>query len=228
MKIIANDRLIRRNKKIGQYALFGGVIVLAGGLYLSTRNTSTMVTLSYVALLGGIILSQVGIYFSNRWGRNPRPDELLTANLKGLDDRYTFFNYSSPVPFLLLGPSGVWILLPYHQGGRITFEKDRWKQKGGNWYLKIFAQEGLGRPDLEVTSQENDVKRRLGKTLSEDQIPTIKPVIVMTNPKTVIDVEDAPVPTIPVKKLKDTVRKKSKDDNLPDSELTELEKALMG
>ena len=57
-----------------------------------------------------------------------------------------------PTAHLLVGPVGVWVLMPRHQAGRITYDenKNRWRQKGGNFYLKIFAQENLGRPDLEI------------------------------------------------------------------------------
>ena len=81
--------------------------MLAGGLYLSFQTTNQlMVTLSFVALLLGFLLSQVGIFFGNRWGRRPGPDELLSAALKGLEDKYTLYHYSTPVYHLLVGSFG--------------------------------------------------------------------------------------------------------------------------
>lgn len=81
MKVITNDRLIKRNARIGQIATFGGLIVLIGGLVITYRNPA-YASLSWVALIAGFALSQVGLYFGNRWGRHPRPDELVDQGLK--------------------------------------------------------------------------------------------------------------------------------------------------
>lgn len=226
MKIITNDKLIKRNKKIGQYTTIASLVILAGGLYLSFRPSTDMISLSLVALIVGFMLSQVGIYFGNRWGRNPRPDEILNASLKGLDDHYTLFHYTSPVNHLLLSPSGIWVLIPYTVGGRIIFEKGRWKQKGGNFYLKIFAQDSLGRPDLEISSEEEDVKRVLVKNFPDGEIPPIQSALIFTNPKTQIQVEDAPAPALSTEKLKDFLRKRTKETTLTNELLAKLEQVL--
>jgi hypothetical protein len=84
MEIIKNDRLINRNSRIGQIASIAGLIVLGGGLFISFTRPE-MFSISLIALLVGFGLSQIGIYFANRWGRHPRPDEILDAALKGLD-----------------------------------------------------------------------------------------------------------------------------------------------
>ena len=73
-------------------------------------------------------------------------------------------------PHLLLGPSGIWVLLPRHQTGKIIYQKGRFKQKGGGilqGYLRMFAQEGMGRPDLELEGEIDAVKRFIKKKLPE-------------------------------------------------------------
>jgi hypothetical protein len=226
MKIVSNEPLIRRNKRLGQYAMFGGLAVLAVGLVLSFQNNSSLLVYSYVSLLIGVVLSQVGIYFSNRWGRSPRPDALIAQGLKGLDDRYTLLNFSSPVSYLLLGPAGVWILIPYHQKGKITYENGRWRQKGGNFYMKIFAQEGIGRPDLEVTHQVNELTKGLSSALTEDQRPPINTALVFMNDKAEIEADQAPCPTLKLSKLKEFIRKKAKENAFPPEVVQTLQDAF--
>jgi hypothetical protein len=141
MKIFTNDRLIRRNSRLGQFASIGGLLVLVGGMFVSFKYPN-LVGIAWVALLIGFALSQLGLYYGNRWGRRPRPDEHLSLALKSLDDRHTIYHYLTPVPHLLVGPSGIWVILPFHQIGKISFEKGRYKQKGGNIfqrYLRLFA-----------------------------------------------------------------------------------------
>jgi len=163
------------------------------------------------------MLSQVGIYFSNRWSRRPRPDEVLDLSLKGLDDKYSLYHFDTPVSHLLLGPCGVWILSPHNQRGTISYSKGRWRQKGGNLYLKIFAQEGLGRPDLETQNEDEKLLKYFQKNLPEENIPDIQTALVFTNPQVDINIaesESPPAETVYAAKLKDLVRKYSKAKTL--------------
>jgi len=228
MRIIRNDKMIQRNAKIGAFTSLGGLAVLVAGLVVSFSKPE-LVTYAWGALLLGFILTQVGLYFGNRWGRKPRPDELLDAGLKGLDDRYTIYHYKSPVAHLLLGPAGIWILLPYQQAGRIVFDKGRWRQKGGGFiqgYMRIFAQEGLGRPDLDVVADLDAMGKFIKKFLPDMESPDIQTALVMTNEKAEIDVEDPPTPIVALKKLKDLIRKTAKEKGLSATQIQEIQNVL--
>ncbi len=212
MKIISNTKLINRNKKIGQILTFSAIAVLLLGLILSLNGKVENITYSYIALIVGFMISQFGIYFSNKFGRSPRPDELVSAALKGLDDRYSLYHYATAAPHLLVGPSGVWILLPYNQKGTITFEKGKYKQKGGSLYLKLFAQEGLGRPEKEAEYALEDINKFFSKQMDADSVPTVNPLLLFTNPKADVKAPDAPYATMDADKAKDFLRKKAKDN----------------
>jgi hypothetical protein len=228
MKIHTNERLIKRNSRLGQIASLLGLLVLVGGMYISFRYQNMGAT-AWVALLIGFALSQLGLYYGNRWGRRPRPDEHLSLALKSLDDRYGLYHYRTPVPHLLVGPSGVWVLMPFHQIGKITYEKGRWKQKGGNIfqrYLRLFAQEGIGRPDLDAPNTVQVIQRYLKKQLPEISFPEPQPVLVFTNEKVELETDDAPILTVPIKKLKEVIRKSGKETILDTVTLKTLQDFL--
>ena len=228
MRIIRNDKMIQRNSKIGAFTSLGGLVVLVVGLVVSFSKPE-LVSLAWGALLLGFILTQVGLYFGNRWGRKPRPDELLDAGLKGLDDRYTIYHYKSPVAHLLVGPAGIWILLPYQQAGIITYEKGRWKQKGGGFlqaYMRVFAQEGLGRPDLDIISDLDAMKKFFTKFLPDMDPVDIQTALVMTNDKAVIEIEDPPNPIVTLKKIKELIRKTAKEKGLSTAQIQSIQEAL--
>lgn len=228
MKIISNEKLIKRNASIGRYTTIAALIILGLGLYVSFNQQ--YVQYSFIALLVGFVLSQVGIFFGSRWGRSPRPDEKLSQALKGLNDQYTLYHFSAPVSHLLVGPAGVWILIPYPQKGTIRYDesKGRWKQQGGNLYLKIFAQEGLGRPDLEVRAGQEDLKNYLEKRLGDVSLPPIQTALVFTNEKVSLEAQDAPVPTVTDDKLKDLIRRKAKETPLQMDQIQLITKTLPG
>ncbi len=229
MEIATNDRLINRNARIGQITSIAGLLVLGGGLFISFTRPE-MFSISLVALLIGFGLSQIGIYFGNRWGRRPRPDEVLNDALKGLDGRYSLYHYTTPTSHLLIGPAGIWVLLPRQQGGKITYDetKKRWRQKGGNWYLKIFAQESLGRPDLEIGSEIQAITSFLETHLDEEKVPDVNATLVMTNEKCEIDAENAPTPTMEARKLKDFIRKTAKGKPISLDLVKEIQQSISG
>lgn len=216
MKTLTNERLIRRNSRIGQIASVAGLLVLVGGMYISFRYQN-MVSMAWVALLIGFALSQLGLYYGNRWGRRPRPDEHLNLALKSLDDRHSLYHYMTPIPHLLVAPSGLWVLLPFHQIGKITYENGRWRQKGGNVfqrYLRLFAQEGIGRPDLDAPNTARVIQRYLKKHLPDLGIPEPRPVLVFTSDKVELETEGAPITTVSLKKLKEVIRKSAKEPTI--------------
>ena len=225
MNIIRNEKLIKRNQRIAQIATFGSLIIFAGTFIISYRYPDQMF-LWLSTLTVGFLISQIGIFFTNRFGPKTRADLKLDLALKGLDKKYTLYHYSSPARHLLIGPAGIWILLPYFQGGTITYSKGRYKQRGGNFYMKIFAQESLGRPELEMSSELDTFEKYFKKHASDFELPPINTLLVFTNPKAVIDIseEDSPpAVALPAVKLKDFFRKTAKSDNLSMEKVTQIQ-----
>jgi len=215
MKIIKNEKLIKRNSKIGQWTTTAALAVLAVGMYISFMKPD-LFYLAVGALLFGFILTQIGLYFGSQWGRSPRPDEKLDAGLKGLSKDFSLYHWASPVSHLLVGPAGIWIILPYHQRGHVTFTRNRWRMSGGGLmqgYMRIFGREGIGRPDLEVSSEINSLTKAFRDDL-EGEVPDINALLVFTADDVQIDVEDSPIPALPLKKLKDFIRQKAKEKTI--------------
>jgi hypothetical protein len=227
MKILTNEKTIKRNAKIGSYSSIAALVILAAGMYISYAYPQ-LFSVTAAALMVGFILSQVGIYFGNRWGRHPRVDEQINAAVKGLTKDYTFYHFITPVSHLLVGPAGVWILEPYYQRGKIVYEGNKWKQKGGGFllgYLKIFAQEGLGRPDLEVKADMDTLTSALKKTLG-DNLPPINAALIFTDTRVELDAGQAPLPTMKIEQLKEFLRKYSKENPFPANEIKRITAVL--
>jgi len=212
MKIVTNTKLIQRNKKIGQFLTIGALLILGIGLYFSFTQPE-QITITFGALLFGFLMTQIGIYYGNRWGKSPRPDELLTASLKGLEDKYTLYHYTTGIPHALIGPAGIIALIPVSVAGKINYDesRERFRQKGGNIYLKIFGQGSLGRPDLDARYAIDDMTKFLKKNFSEIELAEVNPVLVFTNKKAELDVEQSPIPAVQLEKIKDYIRKRGKE-----------------
>jgi hypothetical protein len=212
MIIVRNEKLIKRNTQIGKYSGITSIAILGGGMYLSFQYKD-QVMYSLIALILGFILSQVGIFYSNRFGRSPRPDQELDNALKGLDNQYALYHYQSPVDHLLVGPAGIWILFPYLTKGKIIFDdkKERWNKRGGNFYMRFFAQDNIGNPAQEIDSAMKRLQKGLGK-IPDFEIPVIKSALVFVNEHAEVDAENAPYPTLHARQLKKIIRKEAKGD----------------
>jgi len=229
MNLITNEKLIKRNKTIGNIASIVGIAVLAAGLILNINPTPMKSLISFGALILGFIISQVSTYFVTRFGRNPRFDEIIADNLEKLNNDYTFHVYNSPVPMLLVGPYSLWIPIPISASGEIYYDK-KWKQRGGSFLMKLFGQENIGRPEMDVQSNEKEILKFLNEYLKEEEVPPVKSILVSLHPKASIgEVEDAPTPIVQADALRRTIRRydRKSDEEVP-QEVIDRIKALLG
>ena len=160
------------------------------------------------------------MYYGNRWGRRPRPDEILDKSLKGIGRDHTIYHYSTPTPHLLVGPSGVWVLLHFYQGGKISFDNKKWRQKGGGFiqgYLKIFGQENIGKPDIEAKNEVSALRKFLKKELPDLEDIEISTAAIFSNPSVTLETENSPINALSPKNFKEIVKKKSKENPLSES-----------
>ena len=228
MKVVSNNKLIRRNKKIGQITTIGALVILGIGLYFSFTQAE-MVGITFGALLLGFVLTQVGSYYSSRWAKSPRPDELLNKSLKGLEEKSTLYHYVTGVAHMLVGPAGVLSLVPISVPGKISFDerRNRFKQVGGNAFMKLFGQDNIGRPELDARYSVEDIEKYLKKNFSELETPDPEAIIVFTNPKAELeDLSAAPFSAVPLDKLKDYLRKKGKEHPAALDTIQIIQKAL--
>lgn len=216
MKQVTNEKYIKRNKNIGGALFIINLAVLGVGAYFavtSTNNTEGIVW-SWVALAIGISLTRISMYFMNRFGRSPRYDEVLAEVFGKLRHDYTFFSFSSPVPYLLLGPCRLWLPILVTSGGKISYENGKWKHSGVGLFKILIGQESLVKPEFEVADATKNIQQQLAKhgIPFEDQ-PTIQPVIVLLNSTTKLgNLEGAPYQAITLPELKRYIRKVDREN----------------
>lgn len=214
MKLVINQRYINIRKKIAQFTTLGSLGILVVGLVYAFKRDTQSVLVSYIALILGFVLSQVGMYFTSRFARTPRIDEVLTKVFEKLRHEYSFFVYSAPLPLLLTGPCGIWIILPITANGLVSYENGKWKQKGGNFLLKTLGQEGIGNPTREAEANQAELTAYLkSKGFTDEELPTIKPVLVVVMKTTQLgDVSGSPVPVISLAELKRYIRRVDREE----------------
>ncbi len=225
MKIIRNDKLIARNAKISQYVLYAALICLVAGIYITfTNNSAEEIGTAYLFLIPSYVLVQFSISMGNKWSRSPRPDEVVTQSLKGLDNQYYLYIHTTAVPHLLVGPAGLLIIKTYHQCGRIYLDEKKGvlKQKGGGSFItKIFASEGIGTIQKQSQLTNDKCKVYLEKQ-GITPLTEAKIVNVFINEDVVLDAAEYSEVLLTPDKLKDFIRKTAKKINFPVEEIERI------
>ena len=215
MYIYTNEAKLKKYKNISKYTTIAAFVILIGGAIAAFSPKYVMI--SFLALIVGFIVSQISISFTSKWGREPSNNNIFNVKLKGLSDNYSIYHYMDPVDHLLVGTGGTFILMPYFQGGEIGFDekKGRWTQKKANFFMKLFGQESLGRPDVECDSALAGVRDYFISREIDFPEDMIHPILVFINPQArILEGQNFKYDTIPLGKLKETIRNYAKDQRL--------------
>ena len=226
MRLITNEKLVTRNARIGKYAQRLGFIMLLAAMVINFYSLANLshpdfatVTYLFAFMLLAIVLSTVGNVYQLRWGQ--RPDRELAETLKGLDDRYTLYNYRLGAAHVLTCPAGVIVLVPNYRPGKIEYRQGKWQGSKRNPLIGFFAPDPLGNPSLDAAAEVESLMSFLKKHAPEISVaPTA--VIVFLHPRAEISAEEAPLPALHAKQLKDYIRRLPKSDKVSVQALADL------
>lgn len=215
MQVVENKDYVSRKLKSGNIANIASMALLVMGFVLSLmtdRFGNTAIFVAYAALIGAFLLLSYARTFSRRWGTRFRQDQWLIPALRGVDNRYTMFNYASPeLPdHILVGPGGIFVLVPKSNGGTIRYQNGKWSRGSvAGSLLRGVAEGGLGNPLIEVRRAMTELAAYLRKYGSEELIQGLeaRPIIVFTNPGARVEAKDPPVPIVQSKELRAIFRR---------------------
>ena len=213
MIILRDDARIARLRKLGQYLSLIGMAALLGGLVIAFVNPEQYFVYELAALMVGWLLSQAGVYLSHRYMRSPRMDEVLDKEVRRVAKNGRMYHYLLPAPHVLLTPQGIIIFVAKFQGGRISVDGDKWRQRGVG-FRRLFGGEGLGNPTREAQAMVGAIANYLNKNAPELEEVPIMPLIVFTaKGSQELEIGETSVPVLHYKKLRGFLRQqRSKKD----------------
>jgi hypothetical protein len=191
-----------------------GLVVLGGGLIASFNEAYYFWSLP--SLLVGFVLANVSAYNANRYVREPRADHVLEKALRGFDNTFHLFNFTTAVPHALLTPSRLYAVTVKGQDGVIRQQGNRWRRPFNiKRFFFFFNEEMLGNPTRDALANVERLRDQLGKEI-EGEMPPIEPVVVFTHPNVTLELGDRAsdggddVPVVLAKDLKKHLRGQSK------------------
>ena len=204
MRIITNERLARRNRRIATYLFFFafGFLILS---FLLTGNfirpddarlAALLPILSLVVLPLALISALVSSRMTNLWLRRPRPEEEIAAHLRGFGDRSAFFSYHHfPARHVLVCPQGVFAIITRYQDGAYRVQGESWRTRNSPFgrVLSFFRMDGLGNPTAEARRAALKLQERVDEIAPD--IP-VQPLIVFISERARLEIEEPAVPVL--------------------------------
>jgi hypothetical protein len=214
MKVIINQHLVKRNQWWTKTTFYLSMIILIFGIIFSF--TAKLISYSnliftLIILAVGYIMMRVNGILSARWGTSPRPDEILSSALKGLPNEFTLFLFIKDLPYLLLGPNGVWIFEIYNTTSKVIYDRPRnkWRiQKQGSFIKRLFNSELFSDPNKDIRFFRSVWDSVHSKLVEHDESLSPQFILVFTNPEVQLEASESPFPALKLDKLKEYIRKK--------------------
>jgi hypothetical protein len=228
--VVTNEAHARGELRKGNALLISALVVYLAGFgqaWIVPANPLSD-ALSIAGLVLGTALWLVSQSYVRRVGPRYRQDAALQKALKGLDNRYTLLSFAGGgLPdYLLVGPSGVRVLVARGLSGAARCRRDRWSRPGLLGWLDLFSAEQLGNPTAEATRGAAQVTRRLERALDAGRAAEV-PVaasIVFTNPNARPEVDGCEFPVARGRELRGQVQRDK--GGLRPPEVTRIRQAL--
>ena len=252
MNVYRNVSTIQSKEKLGRRLSMGGLLVLLIGLAVNfTPNwfpptepaphalgaflQQYWTWISMASLVGGFLLASMGSYYINRFARRrwpgskfvERPDEVLERSLKGFDNKYSYFTFSLPPSYMLVGPCGVQIFAIRSDKGRVVAGADKWREPFSfSRIFTMFAREGVGNPVRDLSDQEQKLRavlQQADEALRADfaQVP-IEGAAVFLNQQVQLELDGPAIPVLRADQLKDHLRRRAREVKLAPATLRAL------
>jgi hypothetical protein len=242
MQLVTNEKLAKRRFRLGTAFHLAALAILMAGLFASLQlpeggpdaedYQTVRLLIPYAAILLFLVPYYFGKQYIQRYGPKNRHDAALASATKGLDNRYTLLSFpSGGLPdYLVIGPGGVYVLVPRAQSGVLVCRGDRWERHGVSGIAKLITTlwgTPIGNPARDVHDGMVRVARALRERLGEqaDGIP-VNGLVVFTHPDAKLQLTGCTSAATTARNLKNQLR--GVKGGLPPAVLARVRDALTG
>ena len=136
--------------------------------------------------------------------------------MKGFDNKFTYFAFSLPSPYVLVGPCGILLFSVRSDKGKVIASGEKWKEPFSiGRIFTIFAREGVGNPMQDLEDNREKIQGLLAgadESVRElfQEIP-IDGAAVFLNSDVQLETDSPAIPALRADQVKEYVRRKVRD-----------------
>jgi hypothetical protein len=207
MRVVTNQRLIKRNKQFATYMFLFSMGVLVFGFFAangqffglidaSAYDTSLYLVIMPVVLIVGFVCTMISIRMTNWWIRLPRPEQVIEESLRGVGNKAVLYNYFHlPARHVLISPFGVFAIVTRYQDGRFSVNGRQWRthRTALGRLLSLFRYDHLGSPTQDAEAAAAHIQQVIDSIAPNT---LVHPLIVFTDPRAQVNVEQTDIPIL--------------------------------
>lgn len=203
MRIVINEKLTKRNRRIATYLFLATFVVLIGGfvfinysVFTDSAPTGMIVLLQALILPIAFVLTIASVRMTNLWARRPYPEEAFKGNIKGMSKKSVMYHYYHlPARHVLIAPQGIFAVITRWHGGKFTVKGDKWKthKSAIARFFSMMRMDGIGDPNDEAKQAAAHVKKLLASIAPNVDV---QPLIILTDPSVQVTIEDSSIPIL--------------------------------
>src|SRR5260370_25596561 len=95
MRVVTNQRRVKRSRQIAQYLFFFSLAVLIGGLVLTNtlaRADETLLLVSFAIMPLDLVTTIISVRLTNQYVRLPHPEDALRDGLNAINRSPNLYN----------------------------------------------------------------------------------------------------------------------------------------
>ncbi|GAB4322584.1 MAG: hypothetical protein Kow00117_11400 [Phototrophicales bacterium] len=207
MRIVTNEALVKRNRKIATRLFFFSLGVLILGFFLANGNLLGLIPedaidpqvymlFMPVVLLVGLVTTLISVRMTNLWIRVPRPEDAIAEGLKGVSSKNVLYNYFHfPARHVLITQQAIFPIVTRFQDGKFTVKGKKWRAHKGPivTIFTLFRLDGIGNPFLEA----EQAKKYLEYIIEDyDKTIPVQPLVVFVDSRAQLEIEDPIYPVL--------------------------------
>src|SRR5688572_17440557 len=205
MRIVANKRLMDRNRQITTNLFLVTFVVLIGGFFFVNISLFTgerapddplLLLAQALVLPVAFIFTLFSIRMTNLWARRPYPEDVIGDNIKGLSNKSVLYHYFHiPARHVLICPQGVFTITTRWHNGKFDAKEDHWRSKAGmmSRLFSTMRMDGIGNPSLDAERHAAHVQKIVDKVAPG---VTVRPLILLVDPNVQVSVEKSKIPVL--------------------------------
>jgi len=205
MRIVINERRIKRNRQVAQVLFFLSIAILLAGLVASSglipaAQSGLLFLAPLVVMPVGLFTTILSIRLTNLYVRPPHAEDAINDGLKGFNKQSILYHYVFPgAEHVLVSPLGVFSLVTRFHETKFKVQEGYWiNEKGRGPLAPIFIwlkQEGIGKPFKQADDEAALIQKLVDEALPDAKIE-VQSIIVFTSDKAVLELIDPEIPVV--------------------------------